>query len=144
MRRSATSARRTVRLAAICVLGVIGAAVAASAPLGKASAQDKPRQCFRAQDWMGTSSGGPRDLYIRVGMKDVYHLGMAQDCPGARYPGPVRIDDTVTGSNEICAAVDMQIRVAPQGFSHATACIVSSLEKLTPEQIKALPRKVAP
>ena len=37
---------------------------------------------------MGTSSGGPRDLYVRVGMKDVYHLGMAQDCPGARYPGP--------------------------------------------------------
>lgn len=144
MQRSAKSARRTVRLAAICALGVIGAAVAASAPLGKAAAQDKPRQCFRAQDWMGTTSGGPRDLYVRVGMKDVYHLGMAEDCPGAMYPGPVRIDDTVTGSNEICAAVDLQIRVAPKGFSHATACIVSSMEKLTPEQIKALPRKVVP
>ena len=132
------------RLAAIGALAVLGAAMAASAPLGQASAQDKPRQCFRAQDWQGTTAAGPRDLYVRIGMKDVWHIGLAQDCPGARFPGPVRVSDVVSGSNEICAAADMQIRIAPQGFPNATACIVSEIDKLTPEQIKALPRKVTP
>jgi Family of unknown function (DUF6491) len=136
--------QRPARIAAACALAALGAAMAASAPLGRAAAQDKPRQCFRAQDWQGSSAAGPRDLYVRVGIRDVWHIGLAQDCPGARFPGPVRITDVVSGSNEICAAADLQIRVAPQGFSNAVACIVSEIDKLTPEQIKALPRKAVP
>ncbi len=132
------------RLAAVCALGALGAAMAASAPLNKAAAQPSLRQCFRAMDWHGSMSTGPRDLYIRVGIKDIWHIGMAEDCPGARFPGPVRIDSVVSGSNEICAAADMQIAVGPQGFSNSTACIVGSIQKLTPEEIKALPRKALP
>ncbi|MDB5458556.1 MAG: hypothetical protein JWO72_297 [Caulobacteraceae bacterium] len=144
-RPSRLSGRSMARAGGVCALGLLGLAVVASAPLNKASAaQSVVRQCFRAQDWMGTSAGGPRDLYVRIGMKDVWHLGLAQDCAGAEYPGPVRVDDTVSGSNEICAAADMQIRVGPKGFSHTTPCIVASLERLTPEEIKALPRKVVP
>ena len=137
-------ARRSARFAAMAALGVLGAAMVASAPLTQASAQGKARQCFRAQDWQGTTSGGPRDLFIRVGMKDVWHVGLTQDCPGAAYPGPVRVIANITGSNEICAAADMQISVSPQGFSNSTSCIVGSLDKLTPAQIAALPRKAVP
>jgi hypothetical protein len=138
------SGRSMTKVGGVCALGLLGLAMAASVPLTKASAQSVVRQCFRAQDWMGTSAGGPRDLYVRVGMKDVWHLSLAQDCAGAAYPGPVKVDDVVSGSNEICVAADVQIRVAPKGFSHTTPCIVSGLERLTPEQISALPRKVVP
>jgi len=132
-------------VAAAGALTLLGLAMAASAPITTASAQAQTRQCFRAQDWMGTSAGGPRDLYVRIGMKDVWHLGMAQDCPGARYPGAVRISDTVSGgSNEICSGVDLQIKVAPQGSSNSTYCIVREIDKLSPDQIKALPRKAVP
>jgi hypothetical protein len=133
---------KAARLAAAAAL--VLAAAAASAPLAVSSASAQGRQCFRAQDWHGSSSGGPRDLYIRVGMHDIWRLAMAQDCPGARYPGPVSIGDLVTGSNEICSAVDLQISVMPQGGSNATACIVKSINKLTPEEAKALPKKVVP
>jgi hypothetical protein len=57
----------------------------------------------------------------------------------------VSIGDLVSGpSNEICSGVDLQITVKPRGGSHATACIVKSIAKLTPEEVKAIPRKAIP
>jgi hypothetical protein len=118
---------------------------AASAPFAPSAAGAQSRQCFRAMDWRNSSAAGPRDLYIRVGMKDVWHLAMAQDCPGARFPGPVSIGDQVAGgSNEICSGLDLQITVKPLGGSDATACLVQSIDKLTPDAVKALPRKAIP
>jgi hypothetical protein len=133
---------KPARLAAAAAL--VLAAAAASAPLAVSSASAQGRQCFRAQDWHGSSAGGPRDIYIRVGMHDIWRLAMAQDCPGAQFPGPVSIGDLVTGSNEICSAIDLQITVAPLGGSNHSACIVKSINKLSPEEAKALPKKAVP
>jgi hypothetical protein len=47
-------------------------------------------------------------------------------------------------SNEICSGLDLQITVKPRGGSHSTACIVKSINKLTPDEIKALPKKAIP
>lgn len=134
--------KHSFRFTAACALAVLGLTAAASAPLNTASAQQ--RECFRAMDWHDSAAGGPHDLYIRVGMHDVWHLGMAQSCPGAAFPGAVRISDLVTNINEICSAVDLQITVAPQGTSHSTPCIVTSMNKLSPDEVKALPRKAVP
>jgi hypothetical protein len=123
----------------------LAAAAAASVPLAATTAGAQPRQCFRANDWQGASAGGPRDLYIRVNINDIWHLALAQDCPGARYPGPVSISDVVSGvSNEICSGVDLQITVKPRGGGNSTACIVKSIDKLTPDAVKALPKKAIP
>ena len=135
MRRSRTFAS----LAALC----LAAATAASVPFAAAtSAGAQSRQCFRASEWQGASAGGPRDLYVHVNISDVWHLALAQDCPGAQFPGPVSITDVVSGpTNEICSGVDLQITVKPRGGSHSTACIVKSINKLTPAEVKALPPK---
>lgn len=118
---------------------------AASAPFAASAAGAQSRACFRTSEWHNSSSGGPRDLYFQIGVSDVWHAEMAQDCPGARYPGAVSIGDIVSGvSNEICSGVDLQLTVKPLGGGNATACIVKSIEKLTPDQIKALPRKARP
>lgn len=141
MRQSRTPTSRLTPWAGLA----LAAAAAASAPLAASSAGAQARECFRANDWRGSSAGGPRDLYVRVNINDIWHLALAQDCPGARYPGPVSISDVVSGvSNEICSGVDLQIRVKPRGGSDATACIVKSINKLTPEEVKALPRKAVP
>ena len=118
---------------------------AASVPLSASTAGAEARQCFRANDWRGSSASGPRDLYVRVNINDIWHLAMAQDCPGAQFPGPVSISDVVSGiSNEICTGLDLQITVRPRGGSHSTACIVQSINKLTPDEVKALPKKAVP
>jgi hypothetical protein len=123
----------------------LAAAAAASVPLAATTAGAQARQCFRANDWHGSAAGGPRDLYVRVNINDVWHLALAQDCPGARYPGPVSIGDLVTGvSNEICSGVDLQITVKPRGGGNSAACIVKSIDKLTPDAVKALPKKAIP
>lgn len=123
----------------------LAAAAAASVPMVATSAGAEARQCFRTSNWLGASAGGPRDLYVHVNMHDVWRLHMAQDCPGAQFPGPVSISDVVSGTtNEICSGVDLQITVKPRGGSHSTACIVRSINKLTPEEVKALPAKARP
>ena len=119
--------------------------VAASVPIGASTAGAQTRQCFRANDWHGASAASPRDLYIRVNINDIWHLALAQDCPGAQSPGPVSLTNVVSGpSNEICSGVDLQITVRPRGGSHSTACIVKSINKLTPDEVKALPKKAIP
>lgn len=142
MRSFKTSAKTSARIAGAAAVLMLASA---SIPLTVSSAGAQPRQCFRANDWRGSAAGGPRDLYIRVNINDIWHLALAQDCPGARFPGPVSIGDLVTGgSNEICSGVDLQITVKPRGGSNATACIVKSIDKLTPDEVKALPRKAMP
>jgi hypothetical protein len=123
----------------------LAAAAAASVPLAATTAGAQPRQCFRSNDWLGASAGSPHDLYIRVNINDVWHLAMTQDCPGARFIGPVSIANVVSGpSNEICSPADLQITVKPRGSGVAASCIVTSMEKLTPDQVKALPKKAIP
>ena len=140
MRRSRIATRRLVPCAGLA----LAALAAASAPIAS-TADAQARQCFRANNWHGSSAGGPRDLYIRVNLNEIWHLALAHDCPGARYPGPVSIGDVVSGiSNEICSGVDLQITVKPRGGSNATACIVESIDKLTPDAVKALPKKAIP
>ncbi len=126
--------------------GLAAAALAAaSVPLSASPAGAQARQCFRANDWHGSSAAGPRDLYVRVNINDIWHLAMAHDCAGAQFPGPVSISDVVSGiSNEICTGLDLQITVRPRGGSHSTACIVQSINKLTPDEVKALPKKALP
>jgi hypothetical protein len=137
--RPLTTSARIAAAAAVLMLA------SASIPLAASSADAQARQCFRANDWRGSAAGGPRDLYVRVNINDIWHLALAQDCPGARYPGPVSIGDLVSGpSNEICSGVDLQITVKPRGGANAVACIVKSINKLTPDEVKALPKKAVP
>ena len=142
MRRS----RKLIPRSVAAAIGLaLAAATAASVPFAATTAAAQNRQCFRATDWLGSSAGGPRDLYIHVNIRDIWHLALAQDCPGAASPGPVSIGDVVSGpSNDICSGLDLQITVRPRGGSNSTACIVSSINKLTPEEVKALPLKARP
>jgi len=137
--------RRSRTFASLAVLS-LAAATAASVPFAAAtSAGAQNRQCFRANDWQGASAGGPRDLYVLVNVREIWHLALAQDCPGAQSAGPVSITDVVSGpTNQICSGVDLQITVKPRGGSHSTACIVKSINKLTPDEVKALPKKARP
>jgi hypothetical protein len=141
MRRSRNLARRLFPCAGLAA----AALAAASVPFTASTAGAQPRQCFRANDWLGASAGSPHDLYIRVNIHDVWHLAMAQECPGARFVGPVSIANVVSGvSNEICSPADLQITVKPRGSGVAAGCIVTSIEKLTPDEVKALPKKAVP
>jgi hypothetical protein len=135
---------RRLSSVALAGLGLIGLAVTASVPPAASAADKKPQECFRANEWQSTTAGGPRDLYLRVGMREVWHLVLAEDCPGAMSPGPVRIDDLVTGNGLICTPYDLQIAVAPSGFSHSVPCAISEIHHLTHLEAGALPRKSIP
>jgi hypothetical protein len=133
-----------MRLSIKAPLAVALLALATAGPVAMSAEAKAATQCFRAQDWRGSSAGGPREAYIRVGTKEVYRLNFAQDCAGARYPGPVQINNLVSGSNSICSPADLDITIGPRGSSFYTACIVSDITKLTSAEVASLPNKVIP
>ncbi len=141
--RSFVRALSPVRLGVIALVGALATASGASA-----QPQSKPavpaRQCFRAQDWRGSTAVSPTEMLIRVGARDIYRVNFAQDCPGMRFAGPLKIENVVMGNNQICSSVDLDLWIGPQGSSFTTPCIVDRFSKLTADEVAALPRKSLP
>ena len=132
--------RRAAGLAGLAILALTASAPLAAAPGGPVN----PFECFRVDQWEGTTAASPRDLYIRVGHHDIWHLGMAEACSGAMSPGRVRVDAFIVSDGWICKPSDLELSVAPAGFSTAFPCTVGELHKLTANEAAALPKKWLP
>jgi hypothetical protein len=127
-------------------------ALAAAAPLlvsttftaaAQPAAHQPPARCFRSQDWEGwKATPDGRTLYLRVLMHDFYRVDLAGACPELNAPD-AHLVTHVRGSDEICAPVDLDLRVST-GMGFATPCIVRSITPLTAEEAKALPPKLRP
>ena len=98
-------------------------------------------QCFRSHDIRNHSVDDSRTMLIDVN-RDTYRLTMS----GACLAGAISSDPIVTreppGRTVICKPIDLDISISKGGF--ATPCIVSSIDKLTREQVAALPRRLKP
>lgn len=116
---------------------------AALAPLPGVDAAATERQCFRTHDIRNHTVGDKSTMYINVGGRDVYRLGMSDSClAGAISSDPIVMRQP-PGSAIVCKPIDLDIAITRSG-SFAMPCIVSSITKLTPAQVAALPRKVRP
>ena len=117
------------------VLGLI-AATALSSFATAASAD-----CFRLSDINGHSIGNKDTLYLSVRRKDVYQLTMKGSC----LAGAMRGDPLITesfGGGPICKPIDLNLKIGTS--AGPSACIIDKIEKLTPEQIAAIPKKLRP
>jgi hypothetical protein len=135
--------RRTVRLTlALAAALAAGSALAAPASTGASKAPAKGGQCFFSRDWNGWRAPDDRTIIIRVGLHDYYKLGLSNRCPELRDPA-AHIINIMRGSSTICGPLDLDLKVSTgQGF--ATPCLVKSMSKMTPEEVKATPKKDLP
>lgn len=134
---------RTVRLA-LALAAAFAAGSALAAPAAPAPSKDaaKGRQCFFSRDWNGWKAPDDKTIIIRVGLHDYYKLGLTNRCPELKDPS-ARIISIVRGSSSICGPLDLDLKVATSpGF--ATPCLVKSMTKMTPEEVKATPKKFLP
>jgi hypothetical protein len=129
-----------VALITAASLAAAASAQAAEKPAEKSSGAGK---CFYLKDVQNHTVGDDRTLYLNVGGRSVYKVGMSNNClGGASSSDPIVIKER--GSSNICQAIDLDIGATVNGGGLPSRCIVDTLTKLTPAQAAALPAKVKP
>lgn len=131
----------THRIGLALITACFGLATALGAP---ASAATDGKACFFANQLSSWKEAGDKTVNLRVGVGDIYQLTLIAPCPDLPYAEAVGIE-TRGGSSTICSGLDVSL-VLPRGVAQAgpQRCMAASLRKLTPEEIRALPRKERP
>jgi hypothetical protein len=135
--------RPHIVLAALALaLAAGGAAPAADkAPDKSAAAPKGKKACFHPDFISGFAAPDENNLYIRVGVRDVYHFEMFAPCLDMDWnehlvliarPGPW-----------ICDGMDAEVISRATGLG-PQRCLVRNLHKLTPEEVAALPSRARP
>jgi hypothetical protein len=121
--------------------------MAAAAPaLADSPAKDaapKPaRTCFSLSDWSGWSAPNKDTLLMRVRNRDVYRVDLSHGTSQLTSPG-VHIVSIVRGSDQVCAPIDLDLRVS-DSMGFAMPIMAKSITRLTTEEIAALPKRDRP
>ena len=119
-------------------------ACALAATTSQAAAKPAPdSNCFLSTQWRGWTASKDGDvLYLRVGLSDVYRVGLIPKSRVRKEPDYFLINQ-VRGSSWICRPIDLDLELSDHlGFRQHV--FVRELRKLTPEEIAALPKKEVP
>ena len=127
-------------IAATAGLIAVGTANAKS-PVEPAVAGAKPaRQCFWTHQVNNFASSDDRIVNLRVGVKDVYQLEMFGRCHDVDWTQKIAV--VSRGGSNICSGLDAEI-IAPSTIG-PQRCPVSTVRKLTVDEVKALPSRARP
>jgi hypothetical protein len=119
-------------------LVVAGAASALLVALPAAAQPKAENICFWTRDLRNHTVGGDHTLYFDVAGRSVYRVETTGNClAGATSTDPIVLRQR-DGSGQICQPIDLDLSI------RGSRCIVSSMTKLTPEEAKALPRRMHP
>jgi len=124
-------APRSLALAAFA-LALAGAASGAQAA-----------DCFRTGQIRSHTIADNSTALINVDGRAIYRIGTSNACfAGATSSDPL-IMRNPPGSTIVCKPIDMDLGVKVSG-GPSNRCIVSSITKLTPDEVAALPKKLKP
>jgi hypothetical protein len=133
--------RLNIVFAAVALASLAAQPATARSPIvPDAKAKPAARQCFWANRVNNFAAADENTLNVRVGMKDVYQFEMLGRCPDIDWSHRIAI--LSRGSNSICTGLDAEI-IAPSPIG-PQRCAVRTVRKLTPDEIKALPRRAKP
>jgi len=122
-------------------------AVISTAPLAHAAAdtpaKSKDSNCFATNTWNGwTTTDNGDALILRVGLRDYYKVGLTPGTHARKGPNQFLVNQ-VRGSNWICSHLDLDLMISDNlGFRQPL--IATSLRRLTPEEVAAIPKKDLP
>ena len=125
-------------------LASFGAAALISLNLAGAVVAAEPHDsCFLASEWAGWRSPSPTVIYLRVNANQIYEVDLASGSSMLQDPG-MHLVSHVEGSDWICAPVDLRLEVADDHGGIREPLFVKSIRRLTPEEVKAIPRRDLP
>jgi opacity protein-like surface antigen len=115
-------------------------AFGALSPAAASQAQPPEHRCFFISQWQSWKAPDEHTIYIKVQGRGIYRLDVANGCPELMSPGAylVSVDHRFT----VCEPIDWQLRVSQGGIS--SACNVTGMSLLTPDEAAALPRDARP
>lgn len=126
----------TVGLVAACLAGGLATSATAATTPKPASAHT----CFWTRDVNNFQAQDDRTVNIRVGAKDVYQLTLFSPAPDIDWAQHIGIESR--GSSSICSGLDATIivpsSIGPQHYP------VTTVRKLSPQDVAALPSKARP
>jgi hypothetical protein len=122
------------------------AIIAAAGLIGAASAQaDEPakpaRSCFFVTEWNGWSAPDDQTLLLKVN-RDVYKVTLNSKSNALKWPG-MHLVSVVRGSSSVCSARDLDLAVA-DGYGFREPLFLKSMDKLSSDEVAALPKKDRP
>jgi len=121
-------------------------AIIATAPLAHAAdtpAKSKSGPCFATNTWRSwTTTDNGDALLLRVGLRDIYKVGLTPGTRARKGPNQFLVNQ-VRGSNWICSHLDLDLMISDNlGFRQPL--IATSLRKLTPQEVAAIPKRDLP
>jgi hypothetical protein len=125
-------------VASLLALGCVCADTGSRAAPAK---DGQTRSCFRNQDVSDWTDVDHQTINIRVNVNDYYQLKLLSPCGNIDFSQRIGIR-TTGGSDYICSGLDAEI-IAPTTIGPQT-CPVTSIRKLTPEDVAALPKGQKP
>jgi len=125
-------------------VGLLATPLMGPAPVAAQPAPTPARDCFFTNQFQGWPAPDDRTIIIRVGVNEFFRLDLAHSCSRLTTPNTHLITKP-RGSNNICTALDWDLSVSQGGpGAIPTPCIVRSMTKLSPAEVKALPPKYKP
>lgn len=116
---------------------------AASAPPGidAAATSTGAGKCFYRRDVRNHTVGDAHTLYLDIAGREVWRVQMSNACLASAVSSDPLVIRNQTGGQSVCKPIDLDIAVSAAGESR---CIVSSISRLTPTEVAALPKKMRP
>lgn len=129
------------RLKLLSALTVAAATLAATTAF--AANSDTTHNCFRARDWMGWKSPAPNVLLVRVSPNAVWRLDLQEGSDQLKYPD-VHITNRHMESAWLCGPSDFQLQLTDRAGIVNEPLIVTSVRRLSPDEVAEIPAKDRP
>ena len=137
-----------MRIAAIAVMipTLLAACAPTSGDTGPSGSAARPeRQCFNVGQVNNFRQGRATEVYLKVGRSDVYRLDAAGGCNDLDFANRLAIlpDGAGLSGSRLCTD-DWARLVVPGSTTPASVCRVRISERLTTEEVAALPAAYRP
>ena len=123
------------------LFALAAATLAGAAPASATKAPVQGGQCFLSGDVTNWRAVGDRQVNLEVRSREVYRLDLAFECPQLRFAAETIGITAHGGGLFVCDSSLADIVVPGQG---GIQCPVTHITRLTPDEVKALPKKERP
>jgi hypothetical protein len=134
---------RTLSTLVAVAAAVMASTAHAQPKQSKLQASKPQRACFYARSVTNFAAADDRNLYIRVGVRDVYHLAMFGNCFDLSWVHALGLKSR--GGNFICEGTNVSVDVVTRDAGPGVqSCPVTAIRKLTADEVAGLPKKARP